>query len=190
MVVPVASSALLVIDLQVGVVVDCVDAAAVIARTAALVDRARQESIPVVWVQDHGDFPETTAAWQLVPALQRREEEPLIRKEFRDSFADTDLGDVLTGLGVTRLVVAGAQSDFCIRTTTQAAAARGYDVTLVSDAHTTTDAVYDGIRISGAQIVAHTNMYFRGLRYPGQRFEIAPHDEVALGSAAREGVAP
>jgi isochorismate hydrolase len=106
-----------------------------------------------------------------------------VRKAYRDSFADTDLDDILTGLGATRLVVAGAQSDHCIRTTTQSAAARGYDVTLVSDAHTTTDAEHDGVVITGGQIVAHTNMYFRGLRYPGQVFGIDTHDAVDLGSA-------
>ncbi|MFG6475031.1 isochorismatase family protein [Microbacterium sp. P06] len=83
---------------------------------------------------------------------------------------------------MTHLVVAGAQSDYCIRTTTQAAAARGYDVTLVSDAHTTTDAEHDGVALTGEQIVAHTNMYFSGLRYPGQRFATAKHDVVALSS--------
>lgn len=87
---------------------------------------------------------------------------------------------MLDGYGATRLVVAGAQSDFCVRTTTQRAAAEGYDVTLVRDAHTTVDTIADGVRITGEQIVAHTNMYFAGLRYPGQEFAVARHDEVAL----------
>ena len=70
--------------------------------------------------------------------------------------------------------------DYCIRTTTQSAAVRGYDVTLVSDAHTTTDAEWEGVEITGEQIVAHTNRYFSGLRYPNQIFGIARHDEVEL----------
>lgn len=175
-----ASTALLVIDLQVGVVAECVDARGVLDRTAALVDRARAEGVPVVWVHDHGDLAEGSEGWQLAAPLARRDDEPIVRKAYRDSFADTDLSDVLADLGTTRLVVAGAQSDYCIRTTTQAAAARGFDVTLVSDAHTTTDAAFDGVTVSGEQIVAHTNMYFSGLRYPGRRFGIASHDDVAL----------
>lgn len=91
-----------------------------------------------------------------------------------------DLGAVLESLGAQHLVVAGAQSDYCIRTTTQAAAVRGFDVTLVSDAHTTTDAEHDGVPISGEQIVAHTNMYFGGLRYPGRRYAAERHDRVAF----------
>ena len=77
-------------------------------------------------------------------------------------------------------MITGAQSDFCVRTTTQRAAAEGYDVTLVSDAHTTVDTAWDGVPISGEQIVAHTNMYFSGLRYPEQEFGIATHDQVVL----------
>lgn len=175
-----SDSALLVIDLQAGVVADCHDADGVLARSAALVDRARAAGVPVVWVQDHGGFAEGTPDWELAAPLSRLPHEALVRKTYRDSFADTDLADVLESLEVSRLVMAGAQSDYCMRTTTQAAAARGFDVTLVADAHTTTDAEFEGVRITGEQIIAHTNMYFRGMRYPGQSFGIADHDSVAL----------
>lgn len=173
-----SSTALLVIDLQEGVVQDCFDADGVLRRAALLVDRARAKGVPVVWVQDHGSFAEGDAAWELASPLVRSADETLVRKEYRDSFAETDLAEVLDALGARHLVVAGAQSDFCIRTTTQAAAMRGFDVTLVSDAHTTTDAEHDGVAITGEQIVAHTNMYFDGLRYPGRRFVAEKHDQV------------
>lgn len=178
-----SSTVLLVIDLQQGVVRDCFDADGVLGRTARLVDRARSSNVPVVWVQDHGDFPESTDEWELAAPLKRNADEPLVRKEYRDAFAETDLGTVLDLLHARHLVVAGAQSDYCIRTTTQAAAARGFDVTLVSDAHTTTDAEHDGVVITGEQIVAHTNMYFAGLRYPGRRFAAEKHDRVVFPSA-------
>jgi nicotinamidase-related amidase len=178
-----SSTALLVIDLQQGVVQDCFDADGVLRRAALLVDRARTKDVPVVWVQDHSSFAEGDAAWELASPLVHRADEPLVRKEYRDSFADTDLAEVLNALSVRHLVVAGAQSDYCIRTTTQAAATRGFDVTLVSDAHTTTDAEHDGIVITGEQIVAHTNMYFDGLRYPGRRFSAEKHDQVTFSPA-------
>ncbi|WP_434769832.1 cysteine hydrolase family protein [Curtobacterium flaccumfaciens] len=177
------STALVVIDLQAGVVRDCFDARAVLERTAVLVDRARASGIPVIWVQDHDDFAVDSPEWQLAAPLERVPGEPLVRKTYRDSFANTDLADVLAALQVRHLVVAGAQSDYCVRTTTQAAAVRGFDVTLVSDAHTTTDAEHDGVVITGEQIVAHTNMYFVGLRYPGQRFATAQHDRVEFAAA-------
>jgi len=168
-----------VIDMQAGVLPGCFDEDGVLARTDALVRRARDEGTPVVWVH-HDPVGVGTPDWELAAPLQRAESEPLVRKSYRDAFADTDLRAVLDGYGATRLVVAGAQSDFCVRTTTQRAAAEGYDVTLVRDAHTTVDTSVDGVAISGEQIVAHTNMYFTGLRYPGQEFAVARHDEVAL----------
>ena len=57
-----------------------------------------------------------------------------MHKTFPDSFEDTDLEEVLAKAGVGRLVVAGAQTDECIRSTIHGAFARGYDVTLVGDA--------------------------------------------------------
>lgn len=174
-------TALLVIDLQVGVLEPCHDAAGVVARTAALVDRARSAGTPVIWVQDHDDFPEGTPGWELAAPLRVADDERLVRKEYRDAFVLTDLDAWLDELEITRLVVAGAQSDFCIRTTTQSAAVRGLDVTLVGDAHTTADASWDGVDVSAEQIIAHTNRYFEGLRYPGQVFAVEAHDVVALG---------
>ena len=169
----------LAIDLQAGVTPGCYDEEGVLVRAAALVDRARAAGVPVVWVH-HDPVGEGTPAWELAEPLRRAEGEALVRKSYRDSFADTTLRQTLDDLGATRLVITGAQSDFCVRTTMQRAAAEGYDVTLVSDAHTTVDTEWDGVAISGEQIVAHTNMYFAGLRYPGQRFAIATHDTVEL----------
>jgi len=172
-------SAVLVIDLQVGVLPGCFDAAGVLSRTATLVDRARSARVPVVWVH-HDPVGLGTTDWDLAEPLHRLAEEPLVHKDFRDAFAGTDLRVVLDELGATRLVVAGAQSDFCIRTTTQRAASEGYDVTLVGDAHTTTDAQWDGVAVTGEQIIAHTNMYFSGLRYPGQSIGVQTHDAIVL----------
>lgn len=176
------ATALLAVDLQRGVLRGCFDADGVLRRSAQLVDRARASGVPVIWVQDHGSFAEGTDQWALAAPLERGVGEPLVRKAYRDSFAGTDLADVLAASGVQHLVVVGAQSDYCIRTTTQAAAVRGFDVTLVSDAHTTTDAEYDGVVITGEQIVAHTNMFFDGLRYPGRRYAAERHDQVQFHS--------
>lgn len=175
------TSVVLVIDLQIDVVRGCFDADGVVARSASLVERARRTGTPVVWVQHHAPGLERgTPGWALADGLAPRPDEPLVHKAYRDAFAETDLGAALDSLGATRLVVVGAQSDFCVRTTTQRAAALGYDVTLVSDGHTTRDTEWDGVKITGEQIVAHTNMYFSGLRYPRGTFDVARHDEVEL----------
>jgi nicotinamidase-related amidase len=172
------TTAVIVIDMQVGVLDGCHDAGGVAHRTALLVERARAAGVPVIWVQDHDDFPEGTPEWELAAPLRRRQDEPLMRKTRRDAFVGTELADALAELSVTHLVVAGAQTDYCIRTTTQSAAVRGFDVTLVGDAHTTVDAEHEGVPISARQVIAHTNMYFSGLRYPGLRFGVGRHDQV------------
>ncbi|MGI8433912.1 MAG: isochorismatase family protein [Nocardioidaceae bacterium] len=133
-------TALMVIDVQKGVVADAHQRDTVVANISTLVDKAREVGVPIVWVQhSDGQLEQGSDAWEYVPELTRRESEPLVHKSFGDSFEDTALEDVLARAGVGRLVVTGAQTDACIRATIHGAFARGYDVTLVADAHTTED---------------------------------------------------
>lgn len=172
---------LLVIDLQVDVVAKCVDRDGVLARSAALIDRARVEDVPVVFAQHQdADLQPGTAGWRFAASIAPAPGERVVAKEYRDSFAGTTLEATLAELDVTHLVLAGAASDNCIRSTMQRAAADGYDVTLVRDCHTTEDTEFDGVQVTGEQIVAHTNLYMKGLTYPGQTLGIAPHDATDL----------
>ena len=134
------NTALLVIDVQNGVVGGAHERDTVVANVGTLVGKARRERIPVVWVQ-HSDegLARGSKEWQIVPELAPGDAEPLVEKNYGDSFEDTALESVLAGLRVGRLVIAGAQTDACIRSTLHGALARGYDATLVSDAHTTED---------------------------------------------------
>jgi nicotinamidase-related amidase len=175
--------ALLVIDMQVGVMHNCWDAEGVLRRTARLTERARAAAAPVIWIQDEDDFRRGSAEWQVAPPLAPSPDEDRIFKTRRDAFLLPDLSRVLAGHGVRRLVVAGAQSDLCVRTTAQRAAAEGYDVTLAGDCHTTTDVEHGGVGIAARQIIAHTNYCFAGLRYPGQHFDVVAHDLVRFTPA-------
>ncbi|RJQ79210.1 isochorismatase family protein [Pseudonocardiaceae bacterium YIM PH 21723] len=151
-------TALLVIDVQNGVVAKAHERAAVVANIGALVERARQAGVPVVWVQHFDeDLVRGGENWRIVPELVPGERETLVEKQYRDSFEDTTLEAVLAGHQAGRLIVTGAQTDFCVRSTLHSALARGYDAILVSDAHTTEDGV-----IPAAQVIAHTNMYWAG----------------------------
>lgn len=164
-------SVLLVIDVQVDVMAECRNSPAVIERIIELVDRARAANVPVVWVQHNDDFLERdSAGWHIVPELDPRQDEPRIFKTFSDSFSGTELEAVLGGLGAKRLILCGAQSDFCIRNTWHSALLRGFDTVLVSDAHTTADAEWGESQISADTIVAFTNMYAQfGSEYPNGR---------------------
>ena len=162
-------TALLVIDVQNGVVDVAQERdAAVVANIGALVERARAEDVPVVWVQHSAeDRPEGSDAWRYVPQLVRRESEPLVGKTFGDSFEGTDLEQVLAAAGIGHLVVTGAESDACIRSTIHGAFTRGYDVTLVGDAHTAGDKSAWGAPPVD-QVIAHTNLYWSFETAPGQ----------------------
>ena len=162
------NTALLVVDVQNGVVAGTHQRDAVVANVGSLVEKARLERVPVVWVQ-HSDeqLAKGSDEWQLVPELTRDDAEPLVEKSYADSFEETTLESVLSGLGVGRLVVAGAQTDECIRSTLHGALVRGYDATLVSDAHTTEDQTEWGAPPPD-QVIAHTNLYWTYHTAPGR----------------------
>jgi len=162
------NTALLVIDVQNDVVAGAPRRDEVVANINTLVDRARSKGTPVIWVQHSDDgLVEGSDGWQYVPELKRDESEPLIHKHYGDSFEDTDLEPVLAERKVGRLIVAGAQSDACIRSTIHGGFVRGYDVTLVSDAHTTEDATQWGAP-KPEEVIAHTNLYWENQSAPGR----------------------
>ena len=171
----------MVIDVQNGVVAHSINRDATVSTIAALVDRARAEKVPVVWVQHSDDeaLAQGSEAWQYVPELQRRDDEALVPKRYGDAFEATDLESVLAERGVGRVVVTGTQTDECIRAPLHGAFVRGYDTTLVSDAHTTEDLSEWGAPTPDL-VIAHTNLYWSNHRAPGRVAEVVDAAEVAF----------
>jgi nicotinamidase-related amidase len=181
------NTALLVVDVQQGVVAGAPRRDEVVANVGSLVERARREGVPVVWVQHSDDgLAHGSDEWQLVPELSREDAEPLVEKSYGDSFEATGLEDVLAGLAVGRLVVVGAQTDACIRSTLHGAFTRGYDATLVGDAHTTEDLTAWGAP-PPEQVIAHTNLYWSDQRAPGRTAGTVGTTEVDFGPARAAG---
>jgi nicotinamidase-related amidase len=178
------NTALLVIDVQNGVVEGAHERDAVVANVGSLVERARHAQVPVVWIQ-HSDeqLAKGSHDWQIVPELTRGDSEPLVEKNYGDSFEDTRLETVLSGLGVGRLVVAGAQTDACVRSTLHGAFVRGYDAILVSDAHTTDDQAAWGAPPPD-QVIAHTNLYWRYQTAPGRTAGTVETRDVDFGGTS------
>ena len=176
------NTALIVIDVQNGVMSSSINRDSVIANIKSLVDKARAEGVPVVWVQ-HNDtgLVRDSESWQYVPELKRESAEPLVHKSYGDSFEGTDLEERLSELGVGRLIVAGAQTDMCIRSTIHGGFARGYDVTLVGDAHTTEDLSQWGAPPPD-KVIAHTNMYWSDQSAPGKRAGTVDTADVTFGA--------
>jgi nicotinamidase-related amidase len=176
------NTALLVIDVQNGVVGGAHQRDAVVANVGSLVEQARQQRIPVVWVQ-HSDeeLARGSDEWRIVSELTPDDAEPLVEKSYGDSFEDTSLETVLSGLGVGRLVVVGAETDACIRSTLHGAFVRGYDATLVKDAHTTGDKTAWGAPPPD-QVIAHTNLYWTYQTAPGRRAGTVETKDVDFGA--------
>jgi nicotinamidase-related amidase len=178
------NTALLVVDVQNGVVQTAHERDAVVANVASLVDKARREQVPVVWVQ-HSDeeMPPGSDDWRIVAELTPADTEPLVDKNYGDSFEDTTLESVLSGLSIGRLVVVGAQTDVCIRSTLHGALVRGYDATLVSDAHTTDDMTAWGAPPPD-QVIAHTNLYWGFQTAPGRKAGTVKTEDVDFRGAS------
>jgi nicotinamidase-related amidase len=161
---------LLVVDVQVGVMSEIWNATKIIKNITLAVKKARNQGVPVIWVQ-HADLEMIagSSAWQLVPELTPIDGELQVSKQFNSSFEETVLEEQLADLGATHIVLAGAATNWCIRATAYGALDRGYDLTLISDAHSTeTIELDDGTHIKAADIVRELNIAITWLRYPGR----------------------
>ena len=176
--------ALLVVDVQNGVMSDAWDARRIIGNVARAVDRARAQGVPVVWVQHNSEeLPQGSPQWQWVPELVPAKGEALIHKRFNSSFEQTALEDELAKLGATHITLAGAATNWCIRATAYGALDRGYDLTLVKDAHTTaTIDLPGGIKIEASTVIDDLNVAMTWLRYPGRTNRAATAEEVDFRS--------
>ena len=171
---------LLVVDVQVGVMGESWDSARIIKNVARVVERARADGVPVVWVQ-HSDeeLPYGSPQWQWVPELVPAEGELLIHKKFNSSFEETELEEELAKLGATHVALAGAATNWCIRATAYGALDLGYDLTLVEDAHTTVTMDLDnGTKIEASNVVDELNVCMTWVSYPGRTNGTATAEQV------------
>lgn len=154
---PSPTSAVLVVDVQVGLLTGpkpVYAGAKVVARIATVLHQARAAGCPVIYVQDNDVGPLDSPAWQITPALAPAPTDPVIRKAYGDSFYGTELDALLQQRGITQLIVVGCKTDACVDITSRRAVSLGYAVTLVSDAHTTTDNEF----LSAPQSIAYYNL--------------------------------
>lgn len=175
---------LLVVDVQVGVLREAWEAPRVVANVARVVERARAQGVPVLWVQHaDNDLAHGSADWQWVAELVPAPGEPLFHKQFNSSFEQTALEAELARLGATHIVLAGAASNWCIRATAYGALERGYDLTLVKDAHTTdTMALDDGTSVEADSVIRELNLAMTWSSYPGRKNGTAAAEAVDFAS--------
>lgn len=177
------STALLIIDVQHALCTGdyaCDGIEAVIGRLNGVIAAAREQGVPVVFIQHEEEedlLRHGSEGWQLDARLDVRSDDRRVRKTAPDSFHRTELGEVLQSLGARQLVIGGLQTDFCVDTTVRRALSSGFDVTLIEDGHTTMD---DG-GLSAAQIVAHHNRILGHLNSFGPSMGLRKAADVRFG---------
>ena len=176
-------TALLVVDVQRGVVRANPGSESVVRTIADLVERARTVGRPVVWVQhDDEDLAVESADWHIAPPLSPDPDDLQVRKQHRSAFGDTGLGAALRDRGVDHLVITGVQSAFCVDLAGKHALAEGFDVTLVSDAHANGPLDTTAGELSDEQVRAMVNRTWSTLRHPGRRVAVTTSAELDWGA--------
>ncbi len=173
--------ALVVVDLQQGIIDGAHRRDDVVGTVIELVSRARDARVPVVWVQHHDDeLVRDSAPWQWVQGLGPVEGEPLVEKAYGDAFADTALEQTLSDLGVGEIVLVGASSEQCIRCTMHSAVVRGYDVALVKGGHTTIDLTEYGLPEPAVVVGFLDSIAEFGMQWPGRSGRSVTTDAVGF----------
>ncbi|MFP8779428.1 isochorismatase family protein [Hydrogenophaga sp. RWCD_12] len=179
---PGTQSALLVVDVQVGVVAEAGDVSQQIDHIALAVRKARDAGVPVIWVQhDEEELPKGSAEWQWVPALVPQPEDVRVYKNFNSSFEKTTLESELAVRGVSHIVLCGAVTSWCIRATAYGALERGYDLSLIGDAHIAkTMPMGNGEAVEAKDIVREFNVVMQWVAYPGRKNRVVTAEELAF----------
>lgn len=173
---------LLIIDVQVGIIegFHAYRGREVLDQINKLLAKARASNTPIIYVQHDGEAGHAlevgAEGWHIHPDIKPHEDDLIIRKRASDSFFETTLEQELEHRGIKHLIVTGCMTEYCVDTTTRRAVSAGYDVTLVSDAHTT----IDNKRLTAAQIIAHHNALLDGFDAGAHAITVKPGDEVTF----------
>ena len=178
---PNSSTAMLVIDPQNVILKDCYQRDQKVSNISKAIDYCRQNQTPVVWIQ-HSDseIAVGSAEWEIVPELKPASGEPLVHKHYRSSFVDTKLHEILQSMQVGHLIIAGAESNNCIRHTIHSALDLGYDVTLLGDAHTAVSFEWDGLAVDAEKVIDEQNLNFMNYQLPGRSTKVVKVADLKL----------
>lgn len=174
---PITSTALLIIDMQVGLVDEPLhEKARTLANIQSMLNAARTANVPLIYMQDKDVGGVGTPDWAIHPAVAPQPGERVIPKPEADSFYETGLGAVLTDLSITHLLVVGLKTEACVDQTVRRAHELGYYVTLVADGHSSSGRAY----MSGEQIVTHHNWLLACVGTEAHYIDVQPAAAIAF----------
>ena len=175
-------TALIVIDAQNGVMREAYNRSQIIQNIRQTVTEARKRNATVFWVQ-HSDshLKFESNDWEIVPELIVNEGEKVIQKHFHSAFEMTELFQNLVSQEISHLILVGAATNWCIRATAYAALDKGYDLTLVEDAHTTNNLeLSPSLKIEARDVINDLNIVFKWISYPNRKSTVLPASEAFL----------
>lgn len=173
------NSVLVIVDMQVAVVIEAWDSQRVISNVVTAVHKARSGGVPVIWIQHADDqLPLGSPGWEWASGLTPNPDESVISKKFASAFEQTDLDQSLEDNKASHIVLAGAATNICVRATAYGALDRGYDLTLISDAHTTGTIELNGTTIDAVVIINDLNAVMSWIKYPGRINKAIPTSDV------------
>jgi nicotinamidase-related amidase len=171
----------LIIDMQVGLFQGenaRHDKDGVVRRINEIARAVRTHDGRVIFIQHNGksgdDTEQGTQGWQLLPELDRADQDIIVTKKACDSFYETMLPQILDGLNAKRLIISGCATDFCVDTTVRAAASRDYDVTVAADGHTTANRPY----ADAPTIIIHHNWVWENLELPRSKVRVLTSNKI------------
>lgn len=157
---------LLVIDMQKGSFTPNTprfDTEGVISRINELAELFRQSGSPVIYIQHDGngtgEFEKHTTEWELLDDLTVQSSDILIDKYANDVFYNSELQAKLKSLEADELYITGCATDFCIESTIQSALAKDYNITVVSDGHTTGERPH----LTAEKVIEHYNWVWQNM---------------------------
>jgi len=165
-------TALLVIDAQTSLLASAWNADPVIKQINGVIFVAREAGAPVFFIRDRRVQPDASLALGVASAQHDLE----IEKDYCDAFLGTALKQELVSRGIERLVIAGLQTEYCIDTTCRRAISEGFDVVLVTDAHTTLDTA----ELPAREIVAHHTRVLGNLTAGSCRITVQSAAEISF----------
>lgn len=133
---------------------------AAVGNAAKVIADARAKGLPVIHVRHefaHDEMPvfvPGSDGVQIQPAVAPQPGEPVVLKNYPNSFRDTNLKQLLDERDIEELVVVGAMSHMCVDAGVRAAADMGYSVTVIHDACATLDLEFGGVQVPAAQVHA------------------------------------
>jgi nicotinamidase-related amidase len=175
-----SQNALLIIDVQVGLVklIPAEIRVEVISKIETILSRARSSGTPVIYIQHDGPrghpLETHTKGWEIHPSIKPLDTESVVRKRESDSFFETTLQRELEKRGITRLIIGGGMTEYCVDTTCRRATSLGYDVMLARDAHLTRD---NGV-LTAANIIAHHNFVLDDFGAGDHVITVKPADQI------------